>query len=61
MEHFLGFFWGTFWSSISNDFSPVLARENLLISGKCDFDLENEVFYYGVPKLKTTAEKQRSM
>ena len=48
-------------NDLTIDFGPVLARENLMISGNCDFGPQNEVFYYGVSKLKTTSKKQRSM
>jgi hypothetical protein len=44
---------------ISGHFGPVVARENLTISDDEGFQLENETFYYGVPKFKTTAEAQR--
>ena len=58
MDHFLEFFFG---NDLTIDFGLVLARENLLTSGNYDLRPQNEVFYYDVPKLKTTVEKQRSM
>jgi hypothetical protein len=43
------------------DFCPVVAREKLIILNDGGFHLENDIFYYGVVRLKTRVETKWSM